>query len=328
MEVAAPEHEALVMSVKEMQRNDPAARESWAQYTDWMGQGRKDPAKHTAEFLNAFLVHLQSGQRVPAAAVAAGSEDVSSLVEIIKVMQKKSQPFRNAWTQFCKEFGNGTNDPNKHDMTYIVKFFELISDQASKSGDGMGTPGPMARAMSGGKGSWGAGPGPIGSMPTKPPPAWGAAGYAEPLQKRMRDNSGASLGTSWSTGANLVPGTKEYLVAQVKAYQRLGEQQKELWGVYADTYLGGVRDPARHDGASLQEFCANHGVPPPPSSQGAAAALAMDPAKQTLVMRVKAFQKAGVEQAEAWKAFAVTTFDPARHDTERLQEFINMYSIP
>merc|ERR1719282_1910770 len=50
-------------------------------------------------------------------------------------------------------------------------------------------------------------------------------------------------------------GLKDTLVAQVKNFQRQGEQQKELWSMYADMYLNGIRDPARHDAATLHEFC-------------------------------------------------------------------------
>ena len=58
---------------------------------------------------------------------------------------------------------------------------------------------------------------------------------------------------------------KEQYVAQVKQFQRMGVPQNELWHVYADFYLGGVRDPARHHAATLQVFCQHHAVPPAPA---------------------------------------------------------------
>merc|ERR1711933_648547 len=54
---------------------------------------------------------------------------------------------------------------------------------------------------------------------------------------------------------------KQELVQRVKSYQRSGEQAKQLWATYADMYLGGMRDPNRHDESVLEEFCTNHNIP-------------------------------------------------------------------
>ena len=61
-----------------------------------------------------------------------------------------------------------------------------------------------------------------------------------------------SVGLQHPAGASDL---KEQFVAQVKHFQRMGYQQKELWHSYADFYLGGVRDPARHPAATLEVFC-------------------------------------------------------------------------
>merc|ERR1719323_1972822 len=79
-------------------------------------------------------------------------------------------------------------------------------------------------------------------------------GGAEMPLKRMRGADSMAVGMGNG-------GMKEALVAQVKQFQRMGTQQKDLWGTYADTYLQGVRDPSRHDAATLHEFCVNHHVP-------------------------------------------------------------------
>merc|ERR1719343_777975 len=75
-------------------------------------------------------------------------------------------------------------------------------------------------------------------------------GDGESSMKRMRDSP-------VSSGDPL----KDSLVQRVKNFQRIGNDQKELWAMYADTYLGGARDPARHETATLHEFCVNHHVP-------------------------------------------------------------------
>jgi len=73
--------------------------------------------------------------------------------------------------------------------------------------------------------------------------------------KRMRDGSGMAMGMMGGGSA------KDMLVGRLKAFQRSSPDNKELWGTYADTYLGGVRDPTRHDEQTIQEFCVNHQVP-------------------------------------------------------------------
>jgi len=50
------------------------------------------------------------------------------------------------------------------------------------------------------------------------------------------------------------------MVMKVKAFQRLGQEQKEAWHTFCDSTLGGNRDPARHDEATLQQFLSMHGV--------------------------------------------------------------------
>merc|ERR1719491_580552 len=54
---------------------------------------------------------------------------------------------------------------------------------------------------------------------------------------------------------------KDNLVQRIKQFQRSGEQQKQAWWSYCDTMRGTVRDPAKHDIQSLQEFISNNGVP-------------------------------------------------------------------
>jgi len=361
--------EALVSQVKDMQRNDPHAKEQWAAYTDSFGQGKRDPAKHNSEFLSGFITTLQTGTRIPV------SDDSGQIADVVKILQKKSQNFKSMWTQFCKEFGGGTNDPHKHDSGFLVKFFDFISTQAGNSlpsgpmtmamggmgGGNTSATGPViGGSIAGGRGAGGGGRGGDGGwVPTWSGKTgnggWGGGSWGgEPPAKRpkIEPSAGVVIGSttgppnaqlmlpSWSTGTvggggggggnSSVPGTKDYLVSQVKAFQRIGDQQKELWGTYADMYLGGVRDPNRHDAATLEEFCINHGVPAPPAGgpQGSTPVGPMDPAKESLVMRVKTYQKASRDQSELWKQFCGPTCDPARHEAEKLQEFISMYSVP
>merc|ERR1740121_1204551 len=154
--------------------------------------------------------------------------------------------------------------------------------------------------------------------------------------KRMRDSSGMGLSTGGGGGP-----MKDSLVMRVKNLQRMGPELKDLWNTYADSYLQGVRDPSRHDAATLQEFCTNHDIPEANGNGGGGGAAmrgsggcggavsmgASDPMKADLVQRVKAFQKSCPEGKEAWNQCCGSTKDPARHDTAKLEEFCMMYSI-
>lgn len=289
----------LVTQVKELQRKDPIAREQWNQFTDFGGGGKRDPAKHSAQFLQAFMQHLVSG--VPK---MLAEEDSVGLSDAVKLMQKKSPSFKSIWATFCLQFGNGKNDPAKHESTYHVKFFDYLAQQAA-IGASMNPVDPATLVAQG-----------IGGNPLK----------------RMRDSSGMPVATGY-----MEPG-KEELVQRIKNFQRMGEPQKELWGTYADLYLGGIRDPFRHDAATLDEFCRNHQVPElstvSPADVWAASGgqspvqEPMDPHKEQLVARVKAFQRHSKEQSDCWAMFCGHTRDPARHEAAKLEEFIQTYNIP
>lgn len=75
------------------------------------------------------------------------------------------------------------------------------------------------------------------------------------------------------------------------------------------------------------------GLPPPPDPMGFAhvgldpsLAAPMDPEKEFLVNRIKAFQKMG--NGELWSNFCGYTKDPARHEVSKLQEFIVLHNVP
>jgi len=49
---------------------------------------------------------------------------------------------------------------------------------------------------------------------------------------------------------------KAGLVDQIKAIQRESPESKQAWWDYCDAHLGGIKDPNRHDEATLEEFVA------------------------------------------------------------------------
>jgi len=142
-------------------------------------------------------------------------------------------------------------------------------------------------------------------------------------------------------GATGSDARKDQLVQRVKAYQRSGQEQKDAWHTYADSQLGGVRDPARHDASALQDFIMAHDVPPASEpaakrmkdSSGAPLGTAVeDPVKQSLVLQIKAYQRANQQQKDTWHDYADANLDgirdPARHDASALQDFIDLHGVP
>merc|ERR1719330_2010293 len=77
--------ESLVAQVKACQK-DPEAKEQWIMYVNAEGQGTRDPARHSPEFLQSFLSHLSSGGRF----APSGDSDAADLAEAIKKGQRQS----------------------------------------------------------------------------------------------------------------------------------------------------------------------------------------------------------------------------------------------
>lgn len=164
----------------------------------------------------------------------------SGIAQLVQMTSQRSSAFQSIWANFCAQNGvDGSSDPAAYDNAFHIKLLESLAEQALAAGVPVLTPenssGPgshLAKRQRDG-GCMGGGPPPMGGAPGGMP---------------MMVSSGDPR--------------KDTLVAQIKNFQRAGIQQKELWSLYADTYLQGLRDPSRHDANTLEEFCVNHGVPP------------------------------------------------------------------
>eukprot|EP00416_Gambierdiscus_australes_P038335 CAMPEP_0171107430 /NCGR_PEP_ID=MMETSP0766_2-20121228/66797_1 /TAXON_ID=439317 /ORGANISM="Gambierdiscus australes, Strain CAWD 149" /LENGTH=222 /DNA_ID=CAMNT_0011568731 /DNA_START=76 /DNA_END=744 /DNA_ORIENTATION=- len=219
----------LVAQIKDLQRNEPGAKEQWWAYCDALGQGVHDPAKHPSSFVQTFIDNHKAGQRFEAATPTGGGgggADPHMLALLCKEGQRKSPHWKTTWAQYCMSYGGGRNDPEKHDMSFLVGFLDYVGQR-----------GMMALTAGGAS----------------------LADLGGPAAKRARTGPAGPAGPS-ARGYFNAP-EKDGLVARLKAFQRSSEEAKELWGSYCDQHLGGVRDPARHDSATLQQFCANNNVP-------------------------------------------------------------------
>jgi len=284
------------------------AKEQWYAYCEAFGNNIRDPSKHDVTFINSFIAQYQSGARLD-------YKEGQDLAKMVKAGQRKSPAWKSVWEMYTAQRpidGKPKFDPAMHNVDTLEGFFDFIAQMAlAQSGQGAA----MSMAMSG-----------VGMT--------GLGGH-NPAQ------SGSG-------------GPQSSLVMAVKGFQRLGQEQKEAWHTFCDTTLGGNRDPARHDEATLQQFCALHGVDTSGggmsgggmSGGGMGMGMGMgmggfgggpDAKRQKteptnpMVLKVKAFQRLGQEQKDAWHAYCDTNLggsrDPSRHDEATLGQFCAMHGV-
>merc|ERR1712216_228576 len=148
-----------------------------------------------------------------------------------------------------------------------------------------------------------------------PAPGGMSGGVQTPSMKKRKVDA---------VGMNMV---QTQLVNAIKAFCRQGPEQKEQWTSYCDTNLGGTKDPSKSDSGLLQNFLDSVGIQTPMGlpvpTQGNGASFGGDPAKTAIVDQVKAFQRTGQEQKEAWVSFCNQQpgmrKDPNAYDAHILQ---------
>jgi len=150
----------------------------------------------------------------------------SDMGQFIKTGQRVSQSWKAAWQGYCMVNGTGKFDPAGYDSNFISGFIEYVGSLALND---MGGPPPMAMVGDKRAGVWGA------------PPA-----------KRAAIMGGMGMGGGDPQLADLV--------SRVKSVQKSDLAGKEAWWSFCDTSLGGVKDPSRHDAATLQQFLTQYGA--------------------------------------------------------------------
>mmetsp|Transcript_71037 Transcript_71037/g.219639 ORF Transcript_71037/g.219639 Transcript_71037/m.219639 type:complete len:417 (-) Transcript_71037:110-1360(-) len=195
-------------------------------------------------------------------------DDHLALVARIKAVQRDSDQGRNQWHNFCDTSGKGTRDPSRHPASFLRSFFEALRD---------------------------------GSIPQGL-----EALHERPLPENNDDPKEA------------LP----ILVAKVKQGQRTSVEFKQRWWNYADTQHDGIRDPSKHDVASLRRFLSDIAPGTLPSSGGSA------DAPPQLAERVKQMQRQSEQVKQQWwwycDTFGAGVRDPARHQEAFLQQFLSM----
>mmetsp|Transcript_89788 Transcript_89788/g.279164 ORF Transcript_89788/g.279164 Transcript_89788/m.279164 type:complete len:440 (-) Transcript_89788:132-1451(-) len=110
------ESQSLAMQVKKGQRNSEEFKEMWWKYVAEKGNNVRDPTRHTAEFLQAFL------EIAPCVLDPENDEVHQTLVQQVKMGQRSSEEFKEAWWQYCRESGSEKHDPARHDRAFLEDF--------------------------------------------------------------------------------------------------------------------------------------------------------------------------------------------------------------
>jgi hypothetical protein len=265
----------------------------------------------------------------------------------VKEMQKTDPEAKAQWNAWTDQRGQGgKKDPTKYDDAFLEEFVNSYNSGARLSAqpEESSELGTLVKTMQ--KNSQ-----PFKHMWTSYNSRFGR-GMNDPKQHdasyilkffdflasaaSTSPQAGMMIGSSMESQAKRAriggpPDGKAALVEAIKAYQRQGDSQREVWGGFVDAHLGGIRDPNRHDLATLQRFIAETGVPMDGGASDPYGAAHQAPmgggANSDLAQRVKNFQKSSVEARETWYAFCGSVRDPARHEVEKLQEFCSIHGL-
>lgn len=271
-----------VQRLKEIQRTDPVGKVQWELYTEQRGSAVRDPSKHDPDFVWGFLESYSSGVRI---------EVKNTLAPLMKEGQRRSPAWKRCWELYCQTHGQKYFDPAKHDQASLEGFLKYLGESGEKMLGGMHNVGPPLKKMNTGNG--------LGVDPVKEQlvqavknfqkeseqnkNTWHSfcdmnlAGKRDPakadasvLSSFLMSNgvpppSGGAIarptpGVMKSAYVQVPTGADSGLVARIKAFQRTGDAERDQWGMFADTHLGGRRDPAKADPYLLQEFANQHGI--------------------------------------------------------------------
>jgi len=260
-------HTQMVHVIKELQKSDIRAKDQWIKFTQLECGGTRDPAKHSIDLLQKFLVVRHQIEVPPPCA--------ASFSDLFKEAQKNSPTFRQCWSAYRNGMAVRFDDPSKHTADFLQGAVEYMSHAAiammtmGHMGNTSGTQvmGAMMQAMEKkGSGEDGAAAalGAMGAiqavMPESSLPSTAGCGVSDLVfgnpEKRARTEESITEITPAKPG--LLSG-KQALVEQVKAFQRSGLHHKEAWWTFTK-YNGGNRDPALYEERQLQEFLQQQGL--------------------------------------------------------------------
>lgn len=241
-----PENAIMVDKIKALQRSNPDAKQAWWTYCSKHLRGVKDPGRHESrilqEFLDAFAgaeepeLAVQAAYQAPRAPILRSAPAVprappvsaEDMALFVKIGQRISPSWKNAWQAYCTAYGRSFKDPARYDAEFLTEFINYVGDVTAEHLQLA----QVVNATYGAKRPYSAS---AGAPPGKRPRAAAAEG-GEDTEEKMA------------------------MVDQIKALQRADPDQKAAWWAFCDEFKNGIKDPMRHDIDTLQHFLVLAGV--------------------------------------------------------------------
>lgn len=282
--------ESLVKKVKEWQRSGSDQKKSWDKFCTSNGCKDFDPSRHKRPLLTRFIQAIESGEIVAGVdgpPVTWQSTDFDALVTKVKEWKRLGNGHKTAWEEFVQTEGSRDFDPNRHEESTLEKFLHATESGEIVPGEA------IASANS---------PGPA--------PPWTSDDF-------------------------------DSLVRYVKHWQRSGFGHKAAWHNFCteqQVATGASEvwfDPNKHEASKLVQFIqatesgeivpVDAGTSLTWQSSGGGGKGGSD--KESMVQRVKAWQKISDAHKESWysfvkKATGTDCFDPNRHEETILSTFL------
>jgi hypothetical protein len=228
------DHQSMISQVKQVQRSDPAAKQQWWDYADTHLAGSRDPARHDVSTLMEFMNAYNSGALPPPSADGSGNSG------------KGGGKGCGGWSGWGDASGASENmvDFIKTGQKNSRPFKMAWVGYCGMAGNGKFDPSKYNDSFINGFIQY------LGNLAAAD--MGGSMSMNGGGMKRVGDGSGP--------GAKRQNAGSNELAENVKALQRSSAEAKEAWWSFCDTQHGGVRDPNRHDPASLQSFLSQMGA--------------------------------------------------------------------
>jgi len=261
------------------------------------------------------------------------------LVHAVKVGQRTSPEWKEAWGHWCESHGEGTLDPAKYDAQFLREFLANLGAYYMASAEQVvrmpvatrGVLGSVDNSV-GQRMTKGGGERRISLKPGRPAPG----GEVRVMQHPV----GAAITQKQMAMAPPVLGAVDLTQRMpdfVKMGQKKSEEFKQMWNDHCNTYGQGTKDPRKHNASFFTSFLFLYGISKIGSQDWTAPYLQdiSNIAFPFVVATIKHGQRMRDEEwVAAWQDYCNNratnkgTFDPARQDPGSLFQFIETVAIP
>mmetsp|Transcript_106946 Transcript_106946/g.300747 ORF Transcript_106946/g.300747 Transcript_106946/m.300747 type:complete len:467 (-) Transcript_106946:94-1494(-) len=322
------EKQALVLQVKRLQVTSQEDKDYWHEYCDADGGGIRDPTRHDVAFLLEFLNRIGVDALAYDESALVHDEVTwpksggapEALISEVKSVQRHSTELRDMWHDHCDTRGSGIRDPGRHSESFLQEFLTQV--QATDTSISW----PSTQVETAEKGALISQVKRLQVSSKEAKDQWHeycdteGGGSRDPARHNVAFIREFLRRMGEQDDVHVQPAPDQRLVEEVKAMQKSDESYKIMWHEFCDTGLAGVRDPARHDSATLRRFLSSlPSVPPVTATKPSA--------PSALVDKVKQAQKTSTEWKDKWHQHCDSegggVRDPAKHTAAFLTRFLS-----